>query len=588
MSLKQLTQFIMVLVSIQLCVMIHYFTSTLGENRITYHNKVTFYPDVTSEKKIGVDAESKNKDRPRVMYNRSKQTKLQKKKKFKKLQLGKFPVNTRQQLVKQGLKRKEVRKTGSVKPVKKEKTIRKDKKIRFKKDIKKIKMNPKRVKKTGKLKNHKVKTNLMNSTKTIHALTREYMLADEVIIKWWKKEFPDMLDIMKVTKREKYQLILIVSSAPLRTDRREAIRQTWWKQCQNYKQVRCIFFTDGTVDDDGSRKELIIENRQHKDLFVQPLLSGVRFGERFLYHLRWALLAYDFEYFMRLDDDQFVCFDVLMYDLQHKVPKTNMIWSWIHCQENVVRPEESFIVISKDVVHKFLSQPKDTLLCHPFADQQIALWIQELQIKNIYYHDIRIHHDPPAASLPFLFKKENVCDEYIALHGSYPELMKIFWKNRGGSVQTSYSFKNYCNVKEVFDFQLLEYHWRYEPRLCSSKPTWDTRKLLGDSDMYYGREEQVNYGNLYEDSVVEIPQNILDRLNIDKTQENSYRESQEQDLLQRNQFGSVKVNEEEILNIDQLEIRRLNTVLEQCLESQLKLQTEYMDLKEKYEALRKQ
>ena len=37
--------------------------------------------------------------------------------------------------------------------------------------------------------------------------------------------------------RKRVNLLVIVTSAPSRTDRRDAIRDTWWKSCQNNTKV---------------------------------------------------------------------------------------------------------------------------------------------------------------------------------------------------------------------------------------------------------------------------------------------------------------------------------------------------------------
>ena len=43
--------------------------------------------------------------------------------------------------------------------------------------------------------------------------------------------------IPRAIKLERVNVIFIVSSAPSRVDRRDAIRQTWWKQCQSTSKV---------------------------------------------------------------------------------------------------------------------------------------------------------------------------------------------------------------------------------------------------------------------------------------------------------------------------------------------------------------
>ena len=43
--------------------------------------------------------------------------------------------------------------------------------------------------------------------------------------------------IKRKKERAKLSLLIIVSTAPRRSDRRAAIRETWWKQCKNTEKV---------------------------------------------------------------------------------------------------------------------------------------------------------------------------------------------------------------------------------------------------------------------------------------------------------------------------------------------------------------
>ena len=49
-------------------------------------------------------------------------------------------------------------------------------------------------------------------------------------------------NISKVRRKKKVTLLVIVSSGPRRSDRRNAIRETWWKQCKPTYGVRFIIF----------------------------------------------------------------------------------------------------------------------------------------------------------------------------------------------------------------------------------------------------------------------------------------------------------------------------------------------------------
>jgi len=44
--------------------------------------------------------------------------------------------------------------------------------------------------------------------------------------------------ITRPPKKKKVNILVIVSSAPKRNDRRQMIRQTWWPECKNNENVR--------------------------------------------------------------------------------------------------------------------------------------------------------------------------------------------------------------------------------------------------------------------------------------------------------------------------------------------------------------
>ncbi|KAJ7384941.1 hypothetical protein OS493_018629 [Desmophyllum pertusum] len=100
-------------------------------------------------------------------------------------------------------------------------------------------------------------------------------------------------------------LVIIVSTAPVR--------------------FACHFFTDGLVVNRKIQQTLLNETSLYGDMEFQPLLGGVEFGLRFLYQAKWASANYDFQYFLRTDDDYFVCLDKLLNELPLR-PKDNLCW----------------------------------------------------------------------------------------------------------------------------------------------------------------------------------------------------------------------------------------------------------------------
>eukprot|EP00794_Sanderia_malayensis_P016973 gene16973-18684_t len=302
---------------------------------------------------------------------------------------------------------------------------------------------------------------------------------------------------IKSTAREKMEhvnLLVLVSSAPKRSDRRQAIRETWWPLCKSTDKVtvKCLFITDKQRSNSRYADVINEESQKYHDLEFQDLGGGVEFGKRYLYHMLWAVRNFEFDYFLRLDDDYFICMDKVINELP--MPPLKMFhWGWVHCINGITRPEESVLLFSKDVIEKFLTQNPDTMRCHPWADQQIGLWVEDLglQQKLPYHHDNRLHHHPPTRDLPNLLAEKDVCKGHIGLHGSYPETMRTLWQHRGTyelKDETLEQNSNICKSDLQFHWDAFGGYWKYEPKLCKTDPKWDTSKQGGGTS-FGGREE---------------------------------------------------------------------------------------------------
>ena len=147
----------------------------------------------------------------------------------------------------------------------------------------------------------------------------------------------------KTEKRElgtsrngKLLLLVVIRSAPSSLDRRNAIRETWMKECQTNPDAVCLFITDGQ-DPKGQplegveRIKLENESRAYGDILLSEAPGGVNFAVQYLWMLQWANETYDFQYFLRLDDDYFICFRKLMLELKVRPSQQNFQWGWLHC-----------------------------------------------------------------------------------------------------------------------------------------------------------------------------------------------------------------------------------------------------------------
>ena len=135
---------------------------------------------------------------------------------------------------------------------------------------------------------------------------------------------------------QKLLLFVAVFSAPRHVDRRNAIRETWMKICKKSEKVVCLFVTDGQDMKGGPlvdevRTKLENESKIHGDVLLARSPGGTNFGRRILWVAQWASERYEFQYFHRVDDDYFVCFDKLLLELEFHRPKQKLYWGWLHC-----------------------------------------------------------------------------------------------------------------------------------------------------------------------------------------------------------------------------------------------------------------
>lgn len=122
-------------------------------------------------------------------------------------------------------------------------------------------------------------------------------------------------------KKTRLKLVVAILSAPIRFDRREGIRRTWMNEC-NSEEVVCRFFTDSLSDmDPNVRGVLANESAKYGDLEFMPVPKGYNFGLRLLWLMEWSMERHDFDFFLRMDDDYFVCLKRLLFEIPFRPQK---------------------------------------------------------------------------------------------------------------------------------------------------------------------------------------------------------------------------------------------------------------------------
>ena len=256
--------------------------------------------------------------------------------------------------------------------------------------------------------------------------------------------------------------------------------------------MKSVFITDLLDNSTEMGRQVLQEQHIHKDIVFQKMKGGIEFGKRFLYHMIWALQNYDFDYFMRMDDDYFFCLERFIHELPMPMKK-RYHWGYVHCIKDIVRPEESIILFSRDLVETLLDQDPNTIKGHPWADQMIATWVRELELEKLYNHDTRLHHHPPLIKIKNVTEQfKNVCRKYIGVHGSYVEHMRMLWKLRGGREYIGVGLDEYteqCSQPQIFLWTGFTDFWRYKPKNLIEDPVWDTFKQDHDERVFKGRQE---------------------------------------------------------------------------------------------------
>lgn len=211
--------------------------------------------------------------------------------------------------------------------------------------------------------------------------------------------------------------------------------------------------------------------------------------------MEWAFERHKFDFFLRIDDDHFLCLDRLLYELEFR-PKQALYWGFVHCKPKIVRVDEAWLILTHDLVEEILDKRNNTtLLCSPYGDQAVALWMME-SAKNItfFMDNERIIHKSAGKDQRFLLNRD-VCMRYLSLHGSYPRSMRQFWLSshvlrERDPVSISYDinkiepFAKLCRHPPVFDYKGFTPEYQFEPKPCSENPKWSVSKKP-----HVGREE---------------------------------------------------------------------------------------------------
>lgn len=297
----------------------------------------------------------------------------------------------------------------------------------------------------------------------------------------------ELIDLKSITPPGRPKVIIFINmpAAGGWSTRRDTIRNTWLSTVKNYS-IAYRFFTDSIDVKPEIIKALEKEREQFKDIEFIPTRPGYWLTHRYLFAMFWGYKHYDFKFYLKFDDDYFVCLNNLMTDIQYRMNEKLLYWGWFECDPKMVAMDEGFLILSVDLVEEIIKR-NNSLCCHPFGGQMIAMWMNRLEREGYditYFPDNnRLMH------IRSNFKQgpsKDMCKKLLGIHQAYPKYMQQYWnltkdtwfslkKDDFEKVERK-PFDAYCKLKKEWDWRVLGSFWRHEPKPCWLPGLqWDSR-----------------------------------------------------------------------------------------------------------------
>lgn len=242
----------------------------------------------------------------------------------------------------------------------------------------------------------------------------------------------------------KRHVTLVIAVPSVRPDRRKAIRETWWKWADDRVVLR--FFTEPpnkAVEGINAKRAAISlaeESSTYGDIVLQDIDPGMNFGLKLLWAMRWMSDNYSFNFFLRLDDDYFICLERLIEELDclQGKPQWPIFAGYRVCGHKELRAaytDEAYILISSSIVNRVLAA--SDLKCSGFGSLTAAAWIKVGGPGNpdgdvAFVHDYRLDHPgnwwkTTKEAKAISSKYSPVCERGLGIHHTYPDRMHMLW-----------------------------------------------------------------------------------------------------------------------------------------------------------------
>lgn len=243
---------------------------------------------------------------------------------------------------------------------------------------------------------------------------------------------------LKCSKGFRVTLFISIGSAPSNAALRDAARDGWLRWMPQDGSVQYRFFSDARPAPNSPHASdqvwdsLDSEVGEKGDVVLQPLETGYGdnkanvYGQRAMFQLAWSKKQFaSMDYFLRIDDDSFLCLHRLLYELK-TAPRRQFFWGRYWCREGRHRADENFMLFSGDLVN-LLNEGTYIGKLLPFDDQVTLGWNFGFWswVLNITIFDDQERLDAQQGYLTDYMHKEQVhdraahakfCDSYIYAH----------------------------------------------------------------------------------------------------------------------------------------------------------------------------
>ncbi|CAM9456834.1 unnamed protein product [Ectocarpus fasciculatus] len=233
-------------------------------------------------------------------------------------------------------------------------------------------------------------------------------------------------------------VLLVIAVVSARSERRDAIRTGWSAWGDDRVELR--FFTEAPVgsgpDAQATAAALEEESAAHEDLIFMDIDPGMNFALKLLWAMRWMSKQFSFDFFLRLDDDYFLCLGRLLDELDATLAEAeqplNIYAGHRYCEVwGRARIDEAYLLLSSALVSRVLSAPD--LVCSGHAGVTAGWWFTKGNPLNRkgdveWVHDPRLDHEGDLLLDSPKEQYADVCTTHMGVHHAYPDSIVELWE----------------------------------------------------------------------------------------------------------------------------------------------------------------